>query len=40
MRALTHIEKKDPGAMSVAAGVENRIFANVVLSEFIGPIQA
>jgi hypothetical protein len=41
MRAFAHIEKKDPGAMSAAAGVEsNRIFDNAVLTEFVGPIQA
>jgi hypothetical protein len=41
MRAIKHTSKEDPGAMSVAAGVEcNRIFDNVVLTEFVGPIQA
>jgi hypothetical protein len=41
MRAINHTSKEGPGAMSVAAGVEcNRIFDNVVLTEFVGPIQA
>jgi hypothetical protein len=41
MRAIKHTSKEDPDAMSVAAGVEcNRIFDNVVLTQFVGPVQA
>jgi hypothetical protein len=41
MRALAHIEKKSPGAISLAAGAQgNRIFSDVIFSEFIDLAQA
>jgi hypothetical protein len=41
MRAINRTSKEDPGARSIAAEVEcNRFFDNVVLTQFVRPIQA
>jgi hypothetical protein len=40
MRALTHIEKKNPGATGIAAGAIRKYIGNVIHTEFIDSPQA
>jgi len=40
MRFLTHSPKKNPGPLATAGAKDNRIFRDVIRTEFVGFLQA